>query len=180
MKKINVVGTSGSGKSTFSRQLAQKLNLPCTEMDALFWQPDWGEASDEQLFCALRQVVAQPGWVLDGNYTRTMPIKWAAADTVVWLDYSFARTLKQALGRALQRSWSGQELWPGTGNRETFRKSFLSRDSVLLWTVKTYRANRRKYQKLFADPAYSHIRFIRLASPTEAQRFIERLPEPRL
>lgn len=41
MKRINVVGTSGSGKSTFGRQLSQQICAPYIEMDALFWQPNW-------------------------------------------------------------------------------------------------------------------------------------------
>ena len=43
MKRINVVGTSGSGKSTFSQVLANKLNYPYLEMDAMFWKPNWQE-----------------------------------------------------------------------------------------------------------------------------------------
>ncbi|MCH7726505.1 MAG: (d)CMP kinase, partial [Planctomycetes bacterium] len=31
-ERINVVGTSGSGKSTFARELAEVLNLPCFEL----------------------------------------------------------------------------------------------------------------------------------------------------
>ncbi|STR39392.1 DNA topology modulation protein [Klebsiella michiganensis] len=37
--KINVVGTSGVGKSTLARRLAQELSLPYIEMDVLYWLP---------------------------------------------------------------------------------------------------------------------------------------------
>ena len=50
MNKINVVGTSGSGKSTFSRTLATKLVHPYIEMDAIFWKANWQESSDEEFF----------------------------------------------------------------------------------------------------------------------------------
>ncbi|CAM3535932.1 topology modulation protein [Vibrio aerogenes CECT 7868] len=153
MNRVNVVGTSGSGKSTFSQQLAAKLGSPCLEMDALYWKPDWGEPDDDELFAKLQVALeATTSWVLDGNYTRTIPIKWATTDTVIWLDYSFSRTLFQAVRRAFRRSLSGEELWPGTGNVETFRKSFFSTDSIILWTLKTYRRNRLKYEKMIADP----------------------------
>lgn len=47
MKRINVIGTSGSGKSTFSRMLATTLGYPYIEMDAMFWQPNWQESSND-------------------------------------------------------------------------------------------------------------------------------------
>ena len=75
--KINVIGCSGSGKSTFARQLASLYAVPYIEMDALHWQKNWQPATDEQLYKKLSQALqnAPNGWVLDGNYTRTQPIK---------------------------------------------------------------------------------------------------------
>ncbi|WP_434362906.1 AAA family ATPase [Parasalinivibrio latis] len=179
MKRINVVGTSGSGKSTVSKRLAEKLGYPCYEMDALFWKPNWTESTDAELFDAVRQVTEQPCWVLDGNYNRTASIKWADADTIVWVDYSLQRTLYQSLRRSFSRCISGRELWPGTGNRETFRKSFFSRDSILLWTVKTYHKNRRRYLTLMEAEEYQHLTFICLRSPVETSRFLNSIqPEP--
>ncbi|WP_413699614.1 shikimate kinase [Psychromonas sp. KJ10-10] len=48
MKRINVIGTSGSGKSTFSQKLALKLNYPYLEMDNMFWKANWVESSNEE------------------------------------------------------------------------------------------------------------------------------------
>ncbi|MFQ2148744.1 adenylate kinase [Aeromonas jandaei] len=172
MKRINVVGTSGSGKSTFSQVLANKLNYPYLEMDAMFWKPNWQGSTDEELFSTLKRKLADEHWVLDGNYNRTVPIKWERVDTVIWIDYSFARTLYQAVKRALLRSLTKPELWKNSRNVESFRKSFLSKDSVILWTCKTYKNNRARYLQIFSDPKYSHIRFIRLQSPTMVKAFI--------
>lgn len=172
MKKINVVGTSGSGKSTFSRKLASKLGYPHLEMDALYWRPNWGEPTDEEFFTILRKRLSAPTWVLDGNYNRTVFVKWAEVDTVVWLDFSFPRTLYQAVRRAFVRSLTRQELWPGTNNVETFRKSFMSRDSIILWTIQSFKKNRERYPQLFLDPKYQHIKFIRLTSPRMAKAFL--------
>lgn len=175
MKKINVVGTSGSGKSTFSRMLATKLSYPYLEMDAMFWKSDWQESSDEEFFAKLKGFLSQERWVLDGNYNRTVDIKWADIDQVIWIDYPFSRTLYQAVKRALFRSITKTELWDKIGNIETFRKSFFSRDSVILWTLKTYNRNRVRYTEMFNDPKYSHIEFVRLTSPRMAKKFIDEL-----
>ncbi|QEM82418.1 AAA family ATPase [Halomonas binhaiensis] len=171
--KINVVGTSGSGKTTLARRLAQALSLPHIEMDVLHWLPDWQEKPDEQFFAELASMLeASPGWVLDGNYDRSRPIKWREIDLVVWVDYGFWQTLFQVVSRAIKRAWSKQELWPGTGNRESFRQSFFSRDSIILWSIKTWRSNRARYLSAMHDEQYRHIRFVQLRSHSEAEAFI--------
>ncbi|MGP5516510.1 AAA family ATPase [Psychrobacter alimentarius] len=175
MKKINVVGTSGSGKSTFSRMLAKKLDYPYLEMDAMFWRANWQESNDEEFFAKLQQYLSQDTWVLDGNYHRTVDIKWADVDHVIWIDYPFSRTIYQAIKRAFIRSITKTELWDKTGNVETFRKSFFSRDSIIIWTLKTYKRNHIRYMEMLNDPKYNHIEFVRLTSPKMAKKFIDEL-----
>ena len=172
MKRINVIGTSGSGKTTFSRQLANQLNYPYIEMDALFWQPRWQTTPDHEFIEGLSASLTQERWVLDGNYNRTNAIKWAHADTVIWIDYGLLRTLYQAIKRALIRSYTKQELWAKTGNVESFKKSFMSKDSIILWTLKTYRLNRVRYAQLFKESQYAHITFVRVTSPQQAKKIL--------
>lgn len=172
MNRINVVGTSGSGKSTFSALLARELKCPHIEMDQLFWKSNWQESSDEEFFSRLEERLTLERWVLDGNYNRTRDIKWRNVDTVVWVDYSLWRTIFHAVTRALKRSIAGKELWPNTGNKETLKKSFFSKDSIILWTLKTYHSNRDRYVSDMEDPRYQHIRFVRLTTPAQARRFL--------
>lgn len=174
--KINVIGTSGSGKSTLSRRLAAQLNVPYIEMDRLYWLPEWQGRSDEDFYALLEETLnATPGWVLDGNYNRSRPIKWRDVDLVIWLDYGFWRTLRQAVLRVIRRAWQGKELWPGTGNTESFRRAFLSRESILIWTLKTWRHNRVRYAADMANPQYQHIHFVRLTSPQQVDTFLASL-----
>ena len=175
MKRINIIGTSGSGKSTIGKRLAAKLGYPYFQMDALFWKPNWTESNDEEFFKAVAEVAAKPTWVLDGNYTRTQRIKWENVDTVIWIDYSFSRTLYQALKRAVTRIIESEELWKGTGNKETFKKTFMSRDSILIWTIKSYKKNRVRYQAMMHSREFQHIKFVRLQSPKAAEAFISKL-----
>lgn len=171
--KINVIGTSGSGKSTFCKKLALKLSSTHIEMDQIFWGPNWKWPSDEEFFANLKTALDRPDWILDGNYTRTVPVKWESVDMVVWLDYSFPRTLLQAIKRAAHRAWTKEELWEGTGNRDTFRKSFFSKQSIIWWMITTHGKVREKYESYLSDSKFSHIRFVRLRSHEEADNFLK-------
>ncbi len=172
LKKINVVGTSGSGKSTFSKRLSKILNGSYIEMDKIFWGPNWYWPSDEEFFSKLQNELRQDSWILDGNYTRTIPIKWEKVDTVIWLDYPFLITLFRAIRRAFLRSLTQEELWEGTGNRESFKKSFFSNDSIILWMIKTHNQVRKKYESYIVDSKFSHIKFIRLRSDRDVEFFL--------
>lgn len=167
-----MIGTSGSGKTTFSRQLAEILHIPFIEMDAIFWGPDWSPLEDEDLYSRLAESLEGDKWVLDGNYTRTTAIKWERVEVVVWLDFCFPRTLSQAISRAVQRLLSNQEIWPGTGNRETLRKLF-SKDSIVLWTITSYRRKRKNIIEMMGDQEYRHIQFHRLCSPAETAKYLD-------
>lgn len=172
-RRINVVGTSGSGKTTFSRELARRLDLPLFELDQLHWQPNWQATPTDELREKVRDITSADEWLIEGNYTKTTPEKWARVELVIWLDHSFLRTLVRVTKRAVHRSLTQTELWPGTGNRETLRKAFLSRDSVIWWMITSYRRNRQKYLAAIDSPDCQHIQFVRLTSPRQVARFLD-------
>ncbi len=169
--KINVVGTTASGKSTFGRSLAKVINVPFIEMDMVFWGPNWSEPSDQEFFKKLEVALSAPSWVLDGNYSRSTHIKWKEVDTVIWLDYSFLKTIYQSISRAIKRAYCKTELWPNTGNYESFGRMF-SRDSIIWWCVKNYTNNRKRYMQIISNPEFAHIQFIHLRNPKEAEEYI--------
>lgn len=175
--RFNVVGVSGSGKSTFSAKLANQLALSHIQLDALYWGPNWSEADDPTFFAKLHEALASAGdrWVIDGNYTRTIPIKWKTVQTVVWIDHPFTLIFRQAFFRAIRRIRSAEELWPDTGNRETFRSTFLSRGSILLWTITSYRNVRENYRALMANPRHAGIDFVRLRGRKAAEAYLNSL-----
>ena len=174
MQKINVIGTSASGKTTFSRELAKRLSIPFVEMDTVFWEPNWKEPSDEVFFARLKEAIKGNSWVLDGNYNRTQTIKWERVTTIIWLDYSFLKTIRQSVFRSINRAITQKELWPGTGNKESFVRTFFSKDSVVLWMLKTYGKNRKRYLELSKHPMLKNVQFVHIKSPEEANEFLNR------
>ena len=177
MKRINVIGTSGSGKSHFSQLLASKLGINYIEMDAVFWLPNWQHLETEEFLEKLTPLLAQDAWVLDGNQSKTNSLKWQYADTIIWLDYGFFHTFKQILIRSFKRALTKNEIWQGTGNHESFKRNFFSKDSVVLWMLQNYWLTKKKYGQLFANNQLNNIHFIRFTSPKEAQQFLDTIEQ---
>lgn len=175
MKRINVIGTTGSGKSTLSKTLAEALGYPYLQMDQLFWKPNWQEPTDEEFFPILNEALTGDTWVLDGNYSRTSAIKWERVDAIIWIDLGFTRTLWQLLSRTVKRATVRKELWPGTGNRDSLSRAFFSKESILFWFLRTYHRNRVKYAKLMQSEDFANIQMIQLRSRREVERFIEQV-----
>ncbi len=104
VRRIAVVGCPGSGKSTIARQLAKKLELSHIELDALFHQPGWTAASNDQFQASLRLALDEAdeitdGWVTCGNYnSQSGEIHHERADTVVWLDLSKSIIVRRVSG----------------------------------------------------------------------------------
>jgi len=86
VKRVLVIGSGGSGKSTLARQLGERLGLPVIHLDAHYWNPGWVETPREEWQERVQRLIAEPAWVMDGNYGGTLDIRLAAADTVIFLD----------------------------------------------------------------------------------------------
>jgi adenylate kinase family enzyme len=176
-RRIVVVGTSGSGKTTMARRLAEGLGLPHVELDALHWGPGWTEALPEEFRQRTAAALAGEAWTTDGNYGRVRDIVWSRADTLVWLDYSLPVVLWRVISRTILRVARREELW--SGNRENLGNSFLSRDSIILWAIKTYRRRQRETPLLLRRPEYSHLQVVHLRSVGQARRWLEEVTRAR-
>lgn len=175
LDRILVVGTTGSGKTTMASRLAEKLDLPHSELDALNWGPDWTMRPPEEFISLVDQVSSGERWVIDGNYSRAREILWPRADTVVWLDYALPRVLWRLWWRTMRRGVGREELW--SGNRERLHTHFFTRDSLFLWALQTYKRRRREYPELLARPEHAHLKLVRLHSPSQADRWLGSLGE---
>ena len=87
MKKAMVIGCPGSGKSTFSRALAEATGLAAYHLDMLFWNADKTTVDSAEFHRRLTEVLEKPEWILDGDYASTMELRMRSCDTVLFLDY---------------------------------------------------------------------------------------------
>jgi adenylate kinase family enzyme len=87
MQRILVMGSPGSGKSTFARQLSAATGIPMVSIDALFWKPGWVEPDRTKFRERLADTVRQPRWIMDGNYpSHLLELRRDLSDTVIWFD----------------------------------------------------------------------------------------------
>jgi len=78
-----VIGSPGSGKSTFSRKLAKITGFPLIHLDKEFWNYGWIETPKEEWVERQSRLITGDNWIVDGNYGRTMDIRLKKADTII-------------------------------------------------------------------------------------------------
>lgn len=88
MRRVLVLGSSGSGKSTFARRLSAATRIPMVSLDALYWQPGWRPADPFSFERRVTDAANEPTWIMDGNYLNqgAGALRRALADTIIWFD----------------------------------------------------------------------------------------------
>lgn len=167
MRRVAVVGSaSGNGKTTLGRRLAEALDVPFHELDALNHGAGWVEATPSELQAAVAPIVAGDAWVVDGLYRGKLgTLVLDAADTVVWLDLPVRIWLPRLLRRTLRRLVTREELW--NGNRESVRSAFLGREALVPFALRSHVRRRRTYP---ADLAPYPV--VRLRTPRAVAAFL--------
>lgn len=101
MQRILLIGNAGAGKTTFAKQLAQKLHLPLVHLDNLYWRGDWDHLSCDEFDIILQGELEKPQWILDGNFNRTISHRLQYCDTVFYFDIPTITCLASITKRTL-------------------------------------------------------------------------------
>ena len=173
MDRIAVVGTSCSGKTHLAKRISRILGVSHVELDGLYWGANWTPRETDHFRKLVDDATVYPNWVCDGNYRAARDIVWKRVDTIVWLNLPLSVVFRRAIQRTFLRCFKKTELY--SNNRESFRTSFFSRDSIMLWVLKTHSKHRNEYPTWFQAEEWSHIKVIQLRSTKEVERFVETL-----
>jgi adenylate kinase family enzyme len=175
LRRVIVIGTSCSGKTTFSRNLSIALGHPHVEFDALYWLPNWVIRPQDEFCKAVEEATSVDRWIVDGNYgnDRELSLTWPRATSVIWLNYSLTVVFPRGLLRTLRRSISREELH--SGNRESLYEAFFTRESVLLWMLRTHRQRREQYAAIRRSHRFPHLEWIEFRTPAQAARFLDQI-----
>lgn len=99
MRKVIVIGSPGSGKSTFARKLREVSGLPLYYLDMLWHRPDRTTVGRAEFDARLNEILQKERWIIDGNYQRTLEIRMRECDTVFFMDYPLEVCLAGAASR---------------------------------------------------------------------------------
>ena len=100
-KRILIIGSSSAGKSTLSRMLALRWGLPLHHLDILFWNDGWLPTPKPEFREALKAILEEPEWIMDGNFDSSLELRAHYADLIIFLD--FPNWL--CLSRVMRRVW---------------------------------------------------------------------------
>lgn len=162
MQRIVVFGASGSGKTTLGRWLGERLYLPFSDLDDVYWRPGWIESPTAEFRAAVDRITAGEHWVVAGNYSEVRDLLWPRADTLVWLDLPLAQVLWRTTVRASRQAWTGEQIC--NGNRQMLTALIKPPNSLLGYTLRTYYPRRRQWPSVLRQPEHAHAHVVRLRS----------------
>lgn len=84
--RIIIVGNNGSGKSFLSKELSAITGLPLVHLDVEYWLPNWEKPPKEEWIKKLTELMSKEKWIIDGNHTDTMDLRFKATDIIIFLD----------------------------------------------------------------------------------------------
>lgn len=147
MKRILIIGNAGSGKTTFAKVLAEKTNLPLIHLDKLFWCGEWEHLSREEFDDVLQKELDKPEWIIDGNFSRTLPHRLEYADTVFYFDLPTITCLWGSTVRVIKNYGKTRDDMGGNCP-EYFDKQKASLYKAIFSFNRTHR---KKYRKLLGE-----------------------------
>lgn len=84
--KVLVLGSPGSGKTTFSKILSQNLDIPNKSIDDLYWQGLWERPRDTDFENRLIAFLQTDCWILDGNFLDCLSTRMKYCTHIIFLD----------------------------------------------------------------------------------------------
>ena len=117
MKRVVIVGRGGSGKSTLAMTLREITGLPVIELDKVFWRQGPAATPRDEWIKTQQKLVEEERWIMDGDLGPydAVEVRLRAADTIILLDFSFARCAWRTLRRGRERAdfwqWTVSYRW---------------------------------------------------------------------
>ncbi|MDN3954657.1 DNA topology modulation protein FlaR [Sporolactobacillus laevolacticus] len=139
-KKIHIIGSVGSGKTTLARNLSSEWGIPAFELDNLVWErhPDGDRRRNpEERDANLARIIEKEAWIIEGaHYHAWVDPVMRQADLIIFLDTpSFVRRYR--IVTRFIRQMIGYE-------KANYKPSFEMLLDMFRWTAQFNREGRQK------------------------------------
>jgi adenylate kinase family enzyme len=165
--RIMIFGRSGSGKSTFSLKLSEKLNIPLYHLDKYFYIRNWEERDYQEFLSLHKELINQENWIIDGNIIKTYELRYKHADIAVHFCYPRYKAYWRIPKR---RFWASKDLRiddRAEGCPETIQWRLVK----YIWNYE----NRVKEQVAELQKRYPHITLYTIRSNKELEQAMQKI-----
>jgi adenylate kinase family enzyme len=166
MRRVLVIGSGGSGKSTVAARLGELLELEVNHLDKFYWSAGWVEPERDEWIKTVTELIERDSWVIDGNYSGTLDLRLRKCDTIVFLDLPRVVCLWRIVKRFfLYRNGNRPDVAEGCPEKLDFE--FVS------WVWNYPRRSRPKVVKLLQEHA-AEKQIFWLRSRNEVKKFLKK------
>lgn len=183
MKKVVIVGASGTGKSTLAKEVSKRTGLPRQDLDDLYWNPGWEAKPVEEFRAGVEKILEQDSWIIEGVQDEVRNDILNEADTLIWIDPPALTHYSQLARRTFNRLVTGKEIC--NGNQESLYNHFCTTNSIFLWAYSTRKHFNETLKPVFKaandneplpSPVYETIEnFVHLTSRKQTEEFLNTL-----
>ncbi len=166
--RVAIIGSAGSGKTTFTKTLGRLFNRDVVHLDKILWGQNWTELTNQQHLQILEPIVAQQSWIIDGLWAKTLDVRYKNATLVIFLDYKPTLCAWRAFWRSVKH-----------GGKQ--------RDDLALGCVEKVNFGFYKYILNFrknslpkiqqAQQNYPNVPIVSFKNPRQTQRFLQQLKQ---
>ncbi len=149
-RRIMIMGPSNSGKSTLAVALGQRLGIPAVHIDLMRHWPDgnWRPRPDADFHALHAKAIAEPEWVMEGNYGELIPERLARATGIIVIDSSLLTRYRRYFWRSTVQSRTR------LGGLESGKDSVKWNMVHWLWVS---RRSGRKYRRIAHDSGLPYV-----------------------
>ncbi|WP_293406902.1 hypothetical protein [Phenylobacterium sp.] len=126
MRRVVILGNSGSGKSRLGRRLSCALDIPVVHLDPLYYGPGWTHGDPLVFRQRVSAALAGDAWIVDGSFLPLVgDITLPRAELIVCLEQPSWLAMTRALRRCLNPADAGRADLPA-GCRDTLSGEMLA------------------------------------------------------
>jgi len=106
MKKIIIIGNSGSGKTWLGKKMATVLGILHTSLDTIFWEPGGfnRKRNDVEIETDLKRIQDSESWLVEGVFGHLVDPLLPFSDGLIYMDMPWEECRNNLLNRGSESS----------------------------------------------------------------------------